>query len=249
MRIDWWTLGLQAVNVLVLIWLLSRFLFRPVMAMIEARRAAIAKELDDARAAQAEAEAQKEHAKQEAADLAAARNSTLEKAAADGETEKTAILAAAREAADRLRATAEAGIVHSRQAEAAAAGDRASHLAIDIAEKLLARLPDEARISGFVAGLVEGVSALPEAIRQEIVSSGAPIRLHAPRALTASETEACRDQLEQALGRPVEIAVAVDPRLIAGLEIDMPHAVVRNSFRADLDRIAATLTQPAQDAS
>jgi F-type H+-transporting ATPase subunit b len=30
MRIDWWTLALQTANVLILIWLLGRFLFRPV---------------------------------------------------------------------------------------------------------------------------------------------------------------------------------------------------------------------------
>ena len=42
MRIDWWTLALQTVNVLILIWILSRFLFRPIMAIIEERRAAAA---------------------------------------------------------------------------------------------------------------------------------------------------------------------------------------------------------------
>ena len=30
-----------------------------------------------------------------------------------------------------------------------------------------------------------------------------------------------------------------DPALIAGLELDAPHAIVRNHFRADLDRIKA----------
>src|SRR3974390_2877415 len=43
MRIDLWTLGLQTVNVLILVWILSRFLFRPVMKVIDDRRAAAAK--------------------------------------------------------------------------------------------------------------------------------------------------------------------------------------------------------------
>ena len=46
MRIDWWTLALQTVNVLILIWILSRFLFRPIVGVIEERRAAAAKLLD-----------------------------------------------------------------------------------------------------------------------------------------------------------------------------------------------------------
>ena len=39
MRIDWWTLALQTFNVLVLVLILGRFLFRPVVAIIEERRA------------------------------------------------------------------------------------------------------------------------------------------------------------------------------------------------------------------
>jgi F-type H+-transporting ATPase subunit b len=42
MKIDWWTLGLQTINILVLVWILSRFLFRPVSDMIAARQAAAA---------------------------------------------------------------------------------------------------------------------------------------------------------------------------------------------------------------
>ena len=48
MRIDWSTLALQTVNVLVLVWLLARFLFRPVMAIIAERRIAAEKLLADA---------------------------------------------------------------------------------------------------------------------------------------------------------------------------------------------------------
>ena len=37
MHIDLWTLGLQTINVLVLVWLLARFLFRPVAAIVVQR--------------------------------------------------------------------------------------------------------------------------------------------------------------------------------------------------------------------
>ena len=32
MQLDWWTIGLQTVNFTVLIWLLNRFLYKPVLA-------------------------------------------------------------------------------------------------------------------------------------------------------------------------------------------------------------------------
>ncbi len=40
MRIDWSTLALQTINALVLIWLLARFLFRPVAGIIAERQKA-----------------------------------------------------------------------------------------------------------------------------------------------------------------------------------------------------------------
>ena len=43
MTIDWWTLGFQTVNVAVLVWLLQRFFWRPVAAMIEQRRSVTAR--------------------------------------------------------------------------------------------------------------------------------------------------------------------------------------------------------------
>ena len=36
MTIDWWTLGLQTVNVIALVWLLGRFFWRPLAGMIVA---------------------------------------------------------------------------------------------------------------------------------------------------------------------------------------------------------------------
>ena len=241
MQIDWWTLGLQAINVLVLIWLLSRFLFRPVAAIVAARQAAIAAALEEARAAAEAAAAQKEAAAAETARLAAARDEALQAAAREAAAEKTTLLAAARTEAGQARAAARDEIARLRQAETAAAADRAGRLAVEIAARLLTRLPERARAADFVDGLADAFAGLPEASRSLIGADGAPLRLRAAGALDEAALRRCRERLADALGRPVEIAVTVDPALIAGLEIETPHAIVRNSLRADLDRIAAAL--------
>src|SRR5208283_2909911 len=96
MRIDWWTLALQTFNVLVLVAILSRFLFRPVATIIEERRAAAVKLLADAETAKKQANAAREAAEAEAARLASARDETLRAAAAEAERERAAALAVAR---------------------------------------------------------------------------------------------------------------------------------------------------------
>ena len=45
-------------------------------------------------------------------------------------------------------------------------------------------------------------------------------RLTAPRELSSQEAQSCRDAFARALGRPLDFAVAIDPDLIAGLELE-----------------------------
>lgn len=56
MHLDPWTLGLQAANFLVLVWLLHRFLYRPVLGIIAARQAAADKLTADVQAEKTAAE-------------------------------------------------------------------------------------------------------------------------------------------------------------------------------------------------
>ena len=48
MLIDWFTVGAQALNFVVLVWLLKRLLYKPILAAIDSREKRIAAELADA---------------------------------------------------------------------------------------------------------------------------------------------------------------------------------------------------------
>ncbi len=60
MLIDWFTVGAQALNFVVLVWLLKRFLYQPVLDAIDAREARIAKQIGDAQAVQHDAQVQRD---------------------------------------------------------------------------------------------------------------------------------------------------------------------------------------------
>ena len=249
MRIDWWTLGLQTVNALVLVWLLAHFLFRPVVDAIAARQKAAGQVLADAQAAKAAAEAEREKAAAETAHLVEHRSEAFKAAEAEVGAEKASLLATAQAEADKLRAAAKAEIEAARRSEALAAEDRAGRLAIDIAIKLLDRLPEEVRVTAFIDGIATGLAKLPEGTRASLGAGGAAIRLTAARAVTPQEVEACRKALANVLEHPVLVEVSVDPALIAGIELEAPHAVVRNSFRADLVRLRSELVHHDADAT
>lgn len=242
MKIDWWTLGLQAVNVVVLVWLLSRFLFKPVAAIIAERQATAARMLSDAQAAREAAQRDREAAAAETAQVAAAREQGLREAGAAAEAEKARLLAQARSEAARLREQEQAEMAGARAGAAHAMQDRAAALAVDIATRLLARLPDSARVEGFVPGLIAALAALPEGTRATLADS-APLRLVAARALLPAERDQLHGAIDQCFGRAVALDVVADPALLAGLELDGDGAVVQNSLRADLAHLLESLTR------
>jgi F-type H+-transporting ATPase subunit b len=241
MQIDWSTLALQTVNAVVLVWLLAHFLFRPVVDAIAARQKAAGQLLADAKAAKAAADSERDKAVAEAARLAERRSEALKAAEAEAAAAKAALLATAQAEADKVVVAAKARIEGERRTEALAAEDRAARLAVDIAAKLLDRLPREARVSAFINGIATGLAKLPQGTRASVGADGTSIHLTIARAVTPQEEEACRKALSDVLGHPVVVEVSVDPALIAGIELEAAHAVVRNSFREDLIRLKSEL--------
>lgn len=241
MKIDWWTLGLQTINVVILVWLLSRFLFKPVAKIIAERQASAARLLSDAQAARDAAQRDREVASEDALRLAAAHEQALREAGSAAEVEKARLLAQAQLEAAHLREQGRIDAASARAAEARVMEDRAANLAVDIASRLLARLPDSARVDGFVDGLAVAVAALPAGSRAAL-ASGVPLRVSAARSLTLTERDQLRAAISESLGRAVTVETTVDPSLLAGLELSGGGVVVRNSLRADLAHVREALT-------
>jgi F-type H+-transporting ATPase subunit b len=236
MRIDWSTLALQTVNALILVWLLARFLFRPVADIITQRQASAHALMNEANTAKASAQVERDALSAEREQLATQRAQALAQAEADADKQRASLLAAAHEEADRLRAQAAADRARESAAQAEAASALAVQLAVDIARKLLDRVPDSLRITAFVDGLADGVRSLSPAARAEMASD-ASLQLTVPRALTPDERAACETALSAALGSTIALHAQVDRALIAGLELTGTHGVVRNSWRDQLEQI------------
>ncbi|SER42552.1 ATP synthase F0 subcomplex B subunit [Azotobacter beijerinckii] len=243
MTLDWWTLGLQTINVVVLVWLLSRFLFKPVVRIAAARQQEAGRLLDEAAAARAAAELERQRAAEAHAELAAQREAALAAVEQEAAHSREQLLAEARREADRQREQAEAELAAQRRSAQALAEDQATALALDIAAHLLARVPDSLRVEAFLGGLVEGLDQLAPAARQTLLDDREALTLRAPRALAEDELQRCREALARSLGGELRLTVAVEPGLIAGLELEGSSAVVRNSFRADLARLQRELSR------
>lgn len=240
MKIDWSTLALQTVNALILLWLLARFLFRPVAKIIADRQASVQALMSDANAAKLAAQAQLNALTAEHAQLAAQRTQVLAQVEKEAEQQRASLLAAAHDEVGRLHAQAAADLAHDRAAQEEAASALAIQLAVDIAGKLLDHIPDNMRVTAFIDDLAQGLRSLSPGARSDM-SADATLQLTAPRALAPDEKAACDAALSEALGHPVTLETRIDGSLIAGLELSGTHGVVRNSWRDQLQQIHTAL--------
>jgi F-type H+-transporting ATPase subunit b len=237
MRIDWSTLALQLINFAILVWLLQRFLYRPVLRVIDARRAA-----GDAR--YAETQRMAETAKRQLADLEAQRAGI----AAD----RVAALAEAREQARQLvaarRAQAEADakalldetrqtLARERESLLADARRSALDLAADMAGRALAEIPQALRTGCWLERIEQHLTSLPAAERAELVAElagGASLRVVSACAIPSDAEERWRARLRETLGPEVVVTFETDARLIGGAELCFPHSTLSFSVEGAL---------------
>ena len=246
MHIDWWTLLLQAGNALILVWLLARYLFRPVSAMIAARQTEAKRLLDEAAAARAEAERAKAEAAQELASVAAAAERLRAEALAEAEASAAALKARAEKELAQTRAEAEAAIAREREAAWRALEQKAADLAVAIAARLLQRLPPEAIHSAMLAAFETMLASLPEG-ELRLLATDAHFQVLSPAPLSPAEQERLRALLQAKAGRAPALEFRVEPKLLGGMELIGPHVRLRASWRADLERIAAELDKDQAD--
>ena len=240
MTIDFWGLGLQAVNVLILVWLLSRVFWRPVAAAIARRQETTEKVIKAAKATQAKADAALAEVSKARTGMETERSAALAATKREAERATKATLAEARAKAEAMLAAAKTSIDKNAEAARKANAAQASDLSLTIAAKLLERLSSPAVQTTFLHQLVEAIAKMPEADRAALVDDPKGIEI-----VTATDSSAERKTIDKAvktaLGGTPELRFVTDPELIAGLELRSPHFVLHNSWQADLVQIGKAI--------
>jgi F-type H+-transporting ATPase subunit b len=242
MTIDWWTLGFQTVNVAILIWLLGHFFWKPVAAMIVARKAATQKLTDEAGAAKTKADAALADIEKTRAGFASERDAILAAAHKDAEDAHAARLAEAETEAAAHQAKTKAALDKAKAAQADAWADRSSDLAVTIARRLAARLEGAVVEACFLDWLVAEIGKLPKATREAAATKTASLEATTATTLDADARQLVKSSIGKALGCTTpHITFKTDDGLIAGIELRGDHLVVNSSWRADLAAIAVGL--------
>jgi len=237
MPFDWWTLALQTVNFAVLVWLLHRFLYKPVLRAIDARRDEIARQYAAAAAAETEAREKLAASAAERQAIAAERQATLSAAVAEANDVGEMIRAKAKQAADELLDGARRTLAQERDQALAEARRVALDLGAEAARRVLAAAPEARSADAALEPIERHLAALPKPemaalLRQ--VGNGTGVRVVTAVALPPEAAAAWRNRVQRVVGTAIDVAFAVDPVLISGAELHFPGAVLRFSGQSQL---------------
>lgn len=242
MRFDWVTFALQTVNFAILVWLLQRFLYRPLLNLLDARKAEVQKQYDEAGETRRQALALLDETRAERASIASEREQALRTAAAQAEElvasrrEKAGqeAVATLRDARETLAAEREQALAEARRA--------AIDLGADIARRLLEETPVSLRVEAWLERIERYLASLPREKLDGLMgqlSNGAQLRIITAAPLPPDVAEDWRARLRWSTGDHVAIAFTSDPDLIAGAELHFPTAILNFSWRGELAALKA----------
>jgi F-type H+-transporting ATPase subunit b len=235
MNFSWWTFALQAANFLVLVWLLQRFLFKPVKGIVARRREEIGRTLAEATAEKQaagrlrqELEAQKSHLETE-------RQQLLERQSVQLSAERQKILEQARVEADKLKSQAVEQVEKERAAANSELFEHSVQLAIALAERLLREINLPSLDYPFIARALDYVDGLPPIDRSTLLShlGASPVVLTTAYPIGAEQQADWCERFAKRIGTK-NVRFAADPTLIAGARIELADSILSFNWRDSL---------------
>ncbi|MGK2940930.1 MAG: F0F1 ATP synthase subunit B family protein [Immundisolibacter sp.] len=223
MLIDWFTVLAQVVNFLILVWLLKRFLYRPILDAIDAREQRIAKELADADAKKAEAQQERDAFQHKNEAFDEQRAALLGKAADEAKAERQRLLDEARQAADILAAKRKEALRSEQQNLSAALGHRAREEVFAIARKALGDLAgsslEERMGEVFIRRLRELDAKAKAGLGKALKSASAPGCVRSAFELPAAQRAVIQTAVNETFSFDVQLRFETAPDLVSGIEL------------------------------
>lgn len=251
MRLDWFTVAAQIGNFLLLLWLLKRFLYRPVLTVMAARQQRIAAAQAEAQAKIAEAEALQRDYLARQQELATHREIALTRAREEVAAQRQTWLTQARAEVDESRERWRTELKREQQEHRQMLQREASQRLLALARRALRDLGNAELETHMAAALLARLQTLDGKTRQTLaqaVQEGCAILTAFP--LPGSQRQTLTVELQQLLGPVVNLDFRSDPTIPLGITLETPSQRLAWTLDSYLDGFAAelqALTPPGGD--
>jgi len=255
MLIDWFTVVAQAINFLVLVYLMSRFLYKPILAAIDERELIITTKVNKAEQMEVAADKIKDELNKKINDF----NNQKQKRYSDMNIE---IDSARVKLLDETREEVEVSRIKWRNNLNAEVAQFQQNFilethreALTLANKTLHDLADIQLESHFVKVFVKKLTNLAPEKREELKEEfkgnlKAPIKdalINSAYELTSLQIKAIRDALNESLETEVDFRVNVKPQITCGIELLLNGKKLVWSTEGYLETLASEMNKFLKD--
>lgn len=243
MTIDWFTTGAQIVNFLVLLWLLNRFLYGPVLRAIDAREEAIAESLQSAADASSQAEAERDSLAKARAELAETRQQKIDAAKRDADALKQEMVDSARAEITKERAAWREGLARQKHDFAREAATLAGRRVADVAAAALSALAGQDLMRPIVGRFCEMIGQLGEDDRADLAAALADTSgtLKTSTPIMKADMKRIQTALDQLTGSSVSLVTETVESMPPGIRLEAGGIVVDWTSERFLEHFAIEL--------
>lgn len=243
MSIDWITVAAQLANFLLLVWLLRRFLYRPILDGIDAREAEIARRMAAADSARAEAEAAGQRYQQLARQMQSAQQDEIAAARRATEQERQQLLDEARAQRERDKEDWQRHLAHERQEFTERLQRAGAQTLLELTRKALLDLADES-LEAAIARQLAARHVAP--LADELGAAAGPVRetvIRTHQALDADTQAHLAAALARAMDGGTEPRFVIDEAQSPGIVIEAGGARLEWTIDSYLDEFDAALAR------
>ena len=223
MKINWFTVIAQIINFLILVWLLKRFLYKPILNAIDERENKIASQLKDAKANKADAKKEKDEFEKKNEDFDQQKKDLMDKAVAETNDERQKLLEEARDDAKKLSSKLEEVSKAALENLNHEIAQKTQQEVFAIARKTLADLAsvslEEQSVNIFIKHLNELKDDEKKKFIEAFKSDSKPILIQSTFDLPHKQQTEIKDAVKDILGAKTHFQFSTVPELISGIEL------------------------------
>ena len=243
MQIDWLTVVAQIVNFLILVWLLKRFLYKPVVDAMDRREERIAERLRGAAERELRAADTMQDYRRKLEELEADRENMIERAKQAAESARVEMLEQARREAAERRALWQRQVEEERGDFLRGLRQQAADSIQTVARRALSDLAGTALEERIIDSFIERLQSLDENTRHAIAESEDAVVITTAFELDGPLRSRLTRVVHEHLRDGIEVDYEVSPELVCGIELTASGRRLAWTLDGYLDALEQRLQQ------
>ncbi len=221
MQIDWFTFSAQIINFLILLWLLRKFLYSPLLNVMKNREEKISSRLDEASSKLKEAEDKSKKYQKKLEELEKQKSTWLDEAKEEAESFKLELMQEARNEVEKVRNKWMKAVEREKKMFLDELEDQSFQKIMDIVEHVITDLADLALEKQAINRFTSQIREMKEEERKQMIDAVDADHLEVATAFPTEEED--REQIDATIRQLLDCEKGCrykhDPELGFGIEV------------------------------